>query len=118
MHVPRHRRAAYDLRSTRDGGRTGSIDVATSRGRAEREERRRAQAYAVRQAVHAERGERRRRDDRLAVGSFALVVGLAIAAQAAWFTIGPGAAATAVAPMPTPTSSASGSATPTPAPTP
>lgn len=92
--------------------------MAAARGRAEREARRRAQAYAVRQAVHAERGERRRRDDRIAVGAFALVVGLSIAAETAFFTIGPGAPATAVTPMPTPSSSVSGSVTPSPAPTP
>ena len=92
--------------------------MATSRSRAEREARRRAQAYAVRQAVHADRGARRRRDDRIALGAFALVVGLAVAAQTAYFTLGPGAPATAVTPMPTPASASSGSATPGPAPTP
>ncbi len=110
--------AAYDLVPTRARGRTGMNGVAAGRSRAEREARRRARAYAVRQAVHAERGARRRRDDRIAVGVFALVVGLSIAALAAWSTIGPGAPVAAVTPMPVPSSTASSSPSSSPAPAP
>lgn len=81
----------------------------TAKERAEREARRRARAYAIRQEVHAERGRRRRRDDVVAAVVFVVVVGLAAAAQVGYFTAGPGA--------PDPKPSASAAATPTPTPT-
>ena len=74
--------------------------------RAEREARRRARSYSIRQQVHLERGRRRRRDDLTAAIVFVAVIVLATAAQVGYFTAGPGA--------PTPSKSASASATPTP----
>jgi peptidyl-prolyl cis-trans isomerase B (cyclophilin B) len=78
------------------------------RERAEREARRRARSYSIRQEVHLERGRRRRRDDVVAVIVFLVVVGLATAAQVGFFTAGPGA------PKPSRSTSASASASPTP----
>ncbi len=78
----------------------------TERDRMERERRRSARAYAVRRAVHEERIGRRRRDNRLALVAFVVLLAAAGASQVGYFVAGPGA------PRPT----ASGSAAPTPAP--
>jgi peptidyl-prolyl cis-trans isomerase B (cyclophilin B) len=80
----------------------------SARDRAEREARKRARSYSIRQEVHLERGRRRRRDDVVAAIVFLVVVGLATAAQVGFFTAGPGA------PVPSKSSSASASPTPTP----
>lgn len=79
-----------------------------TRARTEREAVRRSRAYAVRQAVHAARGARRRRDNRLAVIVLVLVVALATTAQVLFFTAGPGA------PKPEPTASSAPTSSPTP----
>lgn len=76
------------------------------RERAEREARRRARSYSIRQEVHRERGRRRRRDDVVAGIVFLVVLALVTAAQVGYFTAGPGAA--------TPKPSATASASPTP----
>ncbi|MGT2426922.1 peptidylprolyl isomerase [Amnibacterium kyonggiense] len=80
----------------------------SGRDRAERDARRRARSYAVRQQVHELRGRRRRRDDVVAAIVFVVVVALAGTAQVGWFTVGPGA------PLPSRSASASASATPEP----
>lgn len=77
-----------------------------ARSRTEREARQRARSYSIRQEVYAERGRRRRRDDLRAIVVFVVVVGIATAAQVAFFTAGPGA--------PRPATSASASASPDP----
>ena len=79
----------------------------SARDRAEREARRRARAYRIRQEVHAERGRRRRRDDVVSAIVLVVVLAVATAAQVGYFTAGPGA--------PKPKASASATATPTPA---
>lgn len=79
----------------------------SARDKAEREARKRARSYSIRQQVHELRGRRRRRDDIVAAIVFVVVVGLATTAQVGFFTLGPGA--------PTPKKSASASASATPA---
>jgi peptidyl-prolyl cis-trans isomerase B (cyclophilin B) len=79
----------------------------SARERAERDARKRARSYSVRQQVHTERGRRRHRDDVAAVIAFVVVLVLATTAQVGFFTVGPG----------TPKASASASATATPTPT-
>ena len=79
-----------------------------SRERSEREARRRARSYSIRQEVHLERGRRRRRDDVTAAIVLLVVIVAATAAQVAFFTAGPGAAEPSKSP------SASASASPTP----
>ena len=79
-----------------------------ARDRAEREARKRARSFSIRQQVHELRGRRRRRDDLIAAIVFVLVVGLATTAQVGFFTAGPGAA------KPTTSTSASATASPTP----
>jgi peptidyl-prolyl cis-trans isomerase B (cyclophilin B) len=79
----------------------------TARDRAEREARKRARSYSIRQQVHTERGRRRRRDDVIAAIVFVAVIAVATTAQVGFFTLGPGAAKP----------SASATATPTPTPT-
>ena len=81
----------------------------SARDKAEREARKRARSYSIRQQVHETRGRRRRRDDVVAAIVFVVVIGLATTAQVGFFTIGPGAA--------TPSKSASAGASPTPGPT-
>lgn len=84
-----------------------------SRSRAAREARRRARAYAVRQAVHRERDARRRRDDRVALAVFLPVLAVAVVAQVLFLTAGPGAPAPARStPLPGATSSAGASTAP------
>lgn len=83
-----------------------------ARSRTEREARQRARSYSIRQEVHAERGRRRRRDDLRAIVVFVVVVGLATAAQVAFFTAGPGAPRPATSASAD--TSASASATPEP----
>jgi peptidyl-prolyl cis-trans isomerase B (cyclophilin B) len=78
----------------------------SAREKAEREARKRARSFSIRQQVHEVRGRRRRRDDVIAAIVFVVVVGLATTAQVGFFTAGPGA--------PRPTKSASASASPTP----
>jgi peptidyl-prolyl cis-trans isomerase B (cyclophilin B) len=78
----------------------------SGRDRAEREARKRARSYSIRQQVHELVGRRRRRDDIVAAIVFVVVVGLATTAQVGYFTGGPGA--------PKPSRSASASASPTP----
>jgi peptidyl-prolyl cis-trans isomerase B (cyclophilin B) len=78
----------------------------SAREKAEREARKRARSYSIRQQVHEIRGRRRRRDDVIAAIVFVVVVGLAATAQVGFFTIGPGAAAPSMSP--------SASATPAP----
>ncbi|GAA2753094.1 peptidylprolyl isomerase [Amnibacterium kyonggiense] len=80
----------------------------SGRDRAEREARRRARSYAVRQQIHELRGRRRRRDDVVAAVVFVVVVALATTAQVGFFTAGPGAA------KPSASASTSPSATPEP----
>jgi peptidyl-prolyl cis-trans isomerase B (cyclophilin B) len=77
-----------------------------AREKAERDARKRARSYSIRQQVHLERGRRRRRDDIVAAIVFVVVVGLATAAQVGYFVAGPGA--------PKPSASVSPSATPSP----
>ncbi|MGN6443832.1 peptidylprolyl isomerase [Amnibacterium sp.] len=79
----------------------------SAREKAEREARKRARSYSIRQQVHELRGRRRRRDDVVAVIAFVLIVGLATTAQVGFFTLGPGA------PKPSPSASASPTPTPT-----
>lgn len=78
-----------------------------ARDRAEREARKRARSFSIRQQVHLERGRRRRRDDLTALVVFVVVIALATTAQVFFFAAGPGkpvAAATPTAsPTPTPT---------------
>ena len=76
------------------------------RERAERDARKRARSYSIRQEVHLERGRRRRRDDVTAGIVLAVVLVAATASQVGFFTAGPGAAK--------PSASASASASPTP----
>ena len=78
----------------------------SARIKAERDARKRARSYSVRQQVHLERGRRRRRDDVVAVIVFVVVIALATTAQVGYFIAGPGA--------PKPSKSASASATPVP----
>jgi peptidyl-prolyl cis-trans isomerase B (cyclophilin B) len=78
----------------------------TAREKAEREARKRARSYSIRQQVHLERGRRRRRDDVVAAIVFVVVVALATSAQVGYFVGGPGA--------PKPSASATASASPTP----
>lgn len=78
----------------------------SAREKAEREARKRARSFSIRQQVHELRGRRRRRDDIVAAIVFVVVVGLATGAQVGFFTAGPGA--------PKPSKSASASASPTP----
>jgi peptidyl-prolyl cis-trans isomerase B (cyclophilin B) len=80
----------------------------SARDKAEREARRRARSFSIRQQVHELRGRRRRRDDVVALIVFIVVVGLAATAQVGYFTGGPGA------PKPSTSASASASASPTP----
>jgi peptidyl-prolyl cis-trans isomerase B (cyclophilin B) len=77
--------------------------------KAEREARKRARSYSIRQQVHEEKGRRRRRDDVIAAIVFVVVVGLATTAQVGYFVGGPGM------PKPSKSSSASATASPTPA---
>ncbi|MBW4041441.1 MAG: peptidylprolyl isomerase [Acidobacteria bacterium] len=81
----------------------------SAREKAERDARKRARSYSIRQQVHEIRGRRRRRDDIVAAIVFVVVVALATTAQVGFFTVGPGA--------PAPSRSASVSASATPAPT-
>lgn len=85
----------------------------TTRGRADREARRRSRAYQVRQAVHADRGRRRRRDDVVAGIVFVVVVALATLTQIGFYTVGPGRPAAKPS-----SSSSSSTAAPTASPTP
>jgi peptidyl-prolyl cis-trans isomerase B (cyclophilin B) len=78
-----------------------------AREKAEREARKRARSYSVRQQVHIERGRRRRRDDIVAGVVLVVVLALATTAQVGYFAAGPG--------MPKPSTSSSTSTTATPA---
>jgi peptidyl-prolyl cis-trans isomerase B (cyclophilin B) len=80
----------------------------SARDKAEREARKRARSYSIRQQVHEARGRRRRRDDVVAAIVFVVVIALATTAQVGFFTAGPGA------PKPSKSASASASASPTP----
>ena len=81
-----------------------------ARDKAEREARKRARSYSIRQQVHETRGRRRHRDDVIAAIVFVVVLALATTAQVGFFTVGPGA--------PKPSRSASASATASPSATP
>ena len=63
----------------------------SAREKAEREARKRARSYSIRQQVHETRLRRRRRDDVVAAIVFVVVVALATTAQVGFFTVGPGA---------------------------
>ena len=71
-----------------------------------REARERLRAYRARQSVHERGVRRRRRDNLIAAIGVVVVVGLAVAAQLAYFSAGPGATAAAPTGTPTPTASA------------
>lgn len=78
----------------------------SARDKAERDARKRARSYSIRQQVHETRGRRRRRDDVVAAIVFVAVLAVATTAQVGFFTAGPGA--------PKPSRSATASASPTP----
>lgn len=78
----------------------------STREREAREARRRSRSYSIRQAVHVERGRRRRRDNVAALVVFLVLIALATTAQVGYFTLGPGA----------PAASAKKTASPTPTP--
>ncbi|WP_150309255.1 peptidylprolyl isomerase [Planctomonas psychrotolerans] len=61
-----------------------------SRDREARASRQRLREYHARQALHARRSRRRRRDNILAAIALAVVLALAIGAQVLYFTVGPG----------------------------
>ncbi|MCW4384327.1 peptidylprolyl isomerase [Salinibacterium sp. SYSU T00001] len=69
-----------------------------------REARERLRLYQARQAVNEQRSKRRRRDNIVAIAASFAVVVLAVVAQVAFFTTGPGA------PEPSPTTSPSAAA--------
>ena len=77
-------------------------------GKQSREEKERARVYRARQEFHASLGARRRRDNLIAGIAGAVLLVAIIAAQVAYFTVGPGT------PEPTPTPSPTSSTTPEP----
>ena len=80
-------------------------------GKQSREEKERARVYRARQEFHASLGARRRRDNLIAGIAGAVLLVAIIAAQVAYFTVGPGT------PAPSPTPSSTSTSTPAPEPT-
>lgn len=87
-----------------------------SKDRASRAERERARLYQARQSFHEGQQRRRRRDNLIAgvAGGF-LIAGI-VAAQTAYFTVGPGAPEPAPSPTQTSVPSPSDGSTPEPTP--
>lgn len=79
--------------------------------KATREARERARIYEARAQLHEERGRRRTRDNWIAGIAAGVIIAGAIAGQAVYFTVGPGAPA----PSPTPTMPAPAPSTEAPA---
>lgn len=77
-----------------------------ARERAEREARKRARSFSIRQQVHLERGRRRHRDDVIALVVFVVVIALATTAQVGYFTAGPGKPVAKATPSASPTPTA------------
>ena len=76
-----------------------------------RDERERARAYRARQEFHESLTARRRRDNLVAGVAGGVLLVAIIAAQVAYFTVGPGT------PAPSPTPSSTSTSTPAPEPT-
>ena len=85
-----------------------------------RDERERARAYRARQEFHESLTARRRRDNLVAGVAGGVLLVAIIAAQVAYFTVGPGTPATSPTPSSTSTSTPAPepTATDTPSPTP
>lgn len=67
--------------------------MATAKDRAAREQRERTRQYEARATLHREQERRRRRDNVLGLTIGGLVVAAAVAGQALFYSVGPGAAA-------------------------
>ncbi|MDD7929973.1 dioxygenase [Microbacterium sp. NM3R9] len=88
--------------------------AARGRNRDDRAAQERARVYAARREYHEGLTRRRSRDNLIAaVGGGVLLIGL-LAAQAAYFTAGPGAPEPAETPAPTPSATLPASPTPSP----
>lgn len=89
-------------------------------GKQSREEKERARVYRARQEFHASLGARRRRDNLIAGIAGAVLLVAIIAAQVAYFTVGPSTPAPSLTPSSTSTSTPAPepTATDTPSPTP
>lgn len=73
--------------------------------RQSREQRERARVYQARQELHRRQGQRRRRDNIVAIVVGLLVIAGAVAVQTAYFVAGPGAPAPAPSVTDTPSTS-------------
>ena len=82
--------------------------AAGGKQRGTREERERARVYQARRAYHEGQARRRTRDNLIAGVAGGLLIAAVVAAQAAYFMVGPGV------PTPTPTPTPTSTVTPAP----